>query len=263
MNKNCAIFIAGRDSYADTWDVFFKLFFKYWPDCPFPVYLISESKKFLDERIINLNIKENDFDVWDKQWASRIKQALAEINIPYFIFFHTDYLLEQKVNTEKILNFLKIADENNIGCIRLFPSPPSKEKWNGSKELGLILKTDDYSVSLQVSLWKRSVFENILESNWSPVDMEILGSKKSFIIQELFLGMFKSNPAISYKNGIKKGIWLFDSVKLLKKEGVSIKFTRPVESFLDYILRISFIGSVFPRIKRNFLKYYNYQSNIK
>jgi len=38
---NCSILIPSCDKYSDLWRPFFTLFWRHWPDCPFPVYLGS------------------------------------------------------------------------------------------------------------------------------------------------------------------------------------------------------------------------------
>ena len=41
IKNKFAILIVSCDKYSDLWDPFFKLFFKFWPDCPFNIYLLS------------------------------------------------------------------------------------------------------------------------------------------------------------------------------------------------------------------------------
>jgi hypothetical protein len=40
-SDNLAVIVVSCDLYSDVWKPFFTLFFKYWNDCPFPVYLTS------------------------------------------------------------------------------------------------------------------------------------------------------------------------------------------------------------------------------
>jgi len=44
MNRetgDTCVLIASCDAYSDAWAPFFALMKKYWPDCPYPIYLIS------------------------------------------------------------------------------------------------------------------------------------------------------------------------------------------------------------------------------
>jgi hypothetical protein len=69
--------------------------------------------------------------------------------------------------------------------------------------------------------------------------MEIEGTKRSSGIDEVFLSVKVSNPAINhFVTAIKRGRWFYDAVALCKKEGIYIDVSkRPVESRRDYIVR--------------------------
>ena len=45
MNSDFAILILSCDKYSDAWDPFFALFRKFWPDCPYKVYLATNELK--------------------------------------------------------------------------------------------------------------------------------------------------------------------------------------------------------------------------
>src|ERR1035437_8007453 len=124
MNKDnfensCAVFVSSCDSYSDAWEPFFKLFFKYWSDCPFPIYLISTKKKFDDARVNMVNFP----DLKETDWAERIKNSLKIQPFKYIIYFQEDYFLTKKVDTKKIMSLLDLMEKENIGYLRLYPSP--------------------------------------------------------------------------------------------------------------------------------------------
>ena len=84
QNKNCSIIVSSCDNFSDLWEPFFILFFKYWPDCPFKIYLISETKIYSDEKVEMISLKK------DMGWASNLKAAIRRINTPYFIYFQEE-----------------------------------------------------------------------------------------------------------------------------------------------------------------------------
>ena len=49
-----AVLILSCDKYADIWTTFFAFFFKYWPDCPFTIYLASNEKQFEHDRVVTI-----------------------------------------------------------------------------------------------------------------------------------------------------------------------------------------------------------------
>jgi len=44
LNGKIAVLVVSCDKYADLWPPFFQLFLRFWPECPFSVYLISNQK---------------------------------------------------------------------------------------------------------------------------------------------------------------------------------------------------------------------------
>lgn len=43
---NVAVRVNSCDKYEDAWNPFFKLFSIMWPDCPYDIYLNSETKEY-------------------------------------------------------------------------------------------------------------------------------------------------------------------------------------------------------------------------
>jgi len=41
-----SIFVNTSDNFEDCWDPFFKLFSIFWPNCPFPIVLNTETKDY-------------------------------------------------------------------------------------------------------------------------------------------------------------------------------------------------------------------------
>lgn len=262
MKSDTIIFVAAKDSYADTWDPFFTLFFKYWPDCPYPVYMMSEVRIFAHEKVNSLAIPVDPNKSWVSQWTDRVRTALAKTEAKYLIFFHTDYFLSGKVDTARIEALQKMLELGNIGYIRLVPVPPPTKDFSGDSALGTIDKKEDYSVSFQPGIWRRDVFEEILKYGPGPIDIERDGSKNSHKLNQIFLSAKKGCSALPYVHGIGKDMWLYDAVKLLAREGFEVS-NRRKETFTTYLARISGLRRIYYGIKiklgknalsKNFLK---------
>ncbi|MCX6715585.1 MAG: hypothetical protein NT077_01045 [Candidatus Taylorbacteria bacterium] len=249
MKSDTIIIIAARDSYSETWDAFFSLFFKYWPDCPYPVYLFTEKKTYPDPRILPLVVSDDPNGSWGKQWADRIRKALAEVDASYFILLHTDYFFSEKIDTARIAGLIELIRRSDVGYIRLCPVPPPKLPYSGDRTLGTLSKRDAYNVSLQAGLWKRSVFERFLISGLNPGEFEIEGSKNSYKVKETFLCTKKGLAAIPYVHGISKAAWLYEARRFLKNEGHEVRTTRNKESFWAYICRVYYINMIKYRLK--------------
>ncbi|HBM45764.1 MAG: hypothetical protein UT05_C0002G0078 [Parcubacteria group bacterium GW2011_GWF2_38_76] len=234
LKNECSVVVSSCDAFSDVWEAFFTLFFKYWPDCPFPIYLISETKKYPDNRVTTLNIGE------DKKWATNIKNALKRVNTKNIIYLQEDYLLESKVNTEKIINLIKILSDSGAAYLKLCPSPAPYRKFGEYKDIGEIKKGSNYSISLQAAIWNKKIMEGLLIDGESGWDMEFKGSIRTADIKEPLLSVYSSVLNYFYATAIKKGVWFYDAIKLCEKEGIKIdKTKRRIETFNHYVLRVT------------------------
>lgn len=68
---NCSIIISSFDGFSDVWEPFLKLFFRYWPHYPFPIYLITNYKQYRDSKVVSLKLGK------DCGWADNLKKALS------------------------------------------------------------------------------------------------------------------------------------------------------------------------------------------
>lgn len=84
------------DNYNDTWPLFFHFLFKYWPDAPKPVYLISNTTTFADERVQTIQVGP------DRQWSANVHLALDRIPTDFLFMLLDDYLLNATVDGARI-----------------------------------------------------------------------------------------------------------------------------------------------------------------
>jgi len=215
-SKNCSVVISSCDSFCDVWEPFFKLFFKYWSDCPYEIYLISNFKKYESDRVINLRIGA------DHGWASNLRSALKLINSSQIILILEDMFLEEPVPNDYIKKIVDYTVENDIGYLRLMPEPMPDEPYNSVLKLGKIRKDAEYRVSLQASLWKKSLLDNLLVDGENAWEMEIKGTKRSNNLDELFLSTTEAALHYHPRTGIIRGEWMPYVRKLFKQEGISV-----------------------------------------
>lgn len=241
MNStNCSIVISSFDGYSDAWRPFFELFWRYWPDCPYPIYLIANNLAWPDERVRTIKIPN------DQGWGGNFIQAIKEIKADYIIYLQEDYFLKSKVNSGYIESILKFTADEGAVCMRLFPCPGPDLPYKGNSEIGAISKDAPYRISLQAAIWESNSFLELIRPEWSGWDMEIRGTIESSKKNQLFLGMKREAPlALDYFcTAILKGKWLPGAIELCEKEGVEIDLSRrPVLSAFDKI-KGGFLGNI-------------------
>lgn len=222
MKNGCAIFVSSCDAYSDAWSPFFELFFRYWPDCPFPVYLISNKKSYPDSRVIMIGIDP------DQGWASNMLCVLATHPYPYLLYLQEDYFLKRLVDTDRILNLLSLLKREHAACLKLYPAPGPDTFYKNYREVGMISPGMPYRVSLQAGFWDTNVFRQLLVVGERGVDMEYRGNIRSVQLKEPFLSVnrgiffpYDKSAAIDYfATGIIKNRWHVGIPFFFKKEGI-------------------------------------------
>lgn len=229
---NVAIIVSSYDASSDIWKAFFTLFFRYWPDCPYPVHLITNYLKFDDDRVKTIAVGP------DKKWASNLKSALKSIDSPYVIYLQEDYFLQKQADTKCIQDLVRHAQSVNAAYVRISPSPKPDEKYSGFPGVGKISAKAPHRTSLQGAIWDKKYLDSLLVEGESGWDMEFRGTERSRGDYRLFLAAKK--PPLYYfpTTAIKKGRWYYDAVRLCRREGIELDLNkRAVESKSEFYKR--------------------------
>lgn len=218
-NYDCAVVVSSCDAYEDAWAPFFTLFFKYWPDCPFPIYLITETKTYLDFRVVTLSYP-------DKSWATRTKNALEQIRESYVVWILEDLFLEAKTDNNYILRLLDYARTNNVATIKLCSPPPPEEDFDNNLNLGRISLVASYRTALIAGIWDKKIFSSLIKLGENPWQMEIDGTERSRLLDVPFLSV-KSTVIHFLKSGaLRSGKWTHEAIRLCKHEGIRLNTRR-------------------------------------
>lgn len=250
--QQIGILISSCDNFRDLWEPYFTLFWRYWPDCPYPIYLITNYLRYDDDRVSSIQVGE------DKNWSGNCRTALANFPHPYVLYTHEDFLLMKSVDTTHIKRLVSFMQKSRAAYLRLYPCPGPDVPLENTDEIGMISKGAPYRVSLQVALWRKDVLESLLVENETGWDMELKGSRRSDKIDLPFLSVTmdpttgrNTNPPISYFcTAVVKGKWLSDAVKFCRAEGIEVDLSvRKVRSQLDEFWENSLVREGYGRIR--------------
>jgi len=221
--SSAVVLVSSCDAYQDVWHPFFTLFFRYWPDCPFPVYLISNHSNYPDNRVIPILVGE------DRGWATNTRMALSKIPAPYIIYLQEDYLLDRSVNTKKILELIEYMQQTHAGCLRLYPCPGPDVSIPDNEEVGIISQNAEYRVSLQAAIWDKKILESLLINGETAWHMEILGTLRSRMLDAPFYSV-KSAALAYFCTAVVRGKWKKEAIEFCDREGIKIDLSkRPIE----------------------------------
>lgn len=235
-----AVVVSSYDGASDLWEAFFHVFDTFWSDCPFPVYLVTNtlngpSRNYLQTLQVGP----------DKHWASNLKTALKNISAEYVLYLQEDYFLDRQVNTSLLLSGLEFLHKHQGACLRLMPSPRPDISLSSSRLIGEISVEAAYRVCLQATIWNKKALQQLLvdgEDGWA---MEDKGTQRSRQMEKRFfsyrggkedkkqgipLSYFFIEPVEDcFFTGVNRGYWLAEAVEFLEKQGCTLRpLQRPV-----------------------------------
>lgn len=214
--SNTAILVVSCDAYQDLWNPFFNCFFKYWPDCPYPLYLGTNSVKYPDNRVQSILVGE------DLDYSSNLLSMLEHVKEDWIVFWIEDRVLSAPVNTNRVTQLINRAITEKAVFLKLISSHPYATN-GGSDEIGEIPAGTKYRVCMTVALWNKRYLRELLVRGESAWDIERFGSLRSAKTDSKFLSLSfitRANPPILDTHLIIKGRLLRDARDFLLKENL-------------------------------------------
>lgn len=218
MNKT-VIIVSTCDEYSDCWEPMIYCFEKFWSDCPFPIYFISNYKTIEHPFIKFITVGEH------LGWGSNTKKALTQIECDHIIYFQEDYFFDTKVKTNNILEQINYCTTNKVDYLRLGP-PFRIETSLIDQKYNEDTFSFRYALCLQPAIWNKEFINSLCIEGYTGWDFEF---KIKDYIQE---NSIKSRNLVVHPNifpdsgielvpgtVVRKGLWTRKGVKFLMDNG--------------------------------------------
>lgn len=216
-----SIIVASCDIYSDLWRPFSILFNKYWGDCPYELLLVTESEVPDKEQYVFDTVVACGKGMG---WADRLAACLDRVKTPYVILLCDDYLLCDRVDTEKIEQLLELAKKYHAGNLRMIQSPEHSRVFSESEGLGEYEKGTAYCIATQAGIWDVSFLKPLARGYNSIWEFERLGSFKCVDSEQPILGT--KWLTFPFEDAVHKGKWEEAGIRLCSRNGVAIDFSR-------------------------------------
>lgn len=224
FKSSVALIVSSCDAFFDAWRPFQAFFDKFWGDCPFDIFLLTNELEIESPRIRGITVGE------DRGWSSNLLLALGQIDHPYVLYFQEDYFLTAPVARAQLARDFAEATEAGADslCFR------ARSKFDAgfqplNERNGIVPLDSEGRTRCQVTLWKRSALQSILREGETAWNFEARGSARTREMQILSYGSRGNAPIRYLMSAISRGLWMPEAIALCRAEGVPIEpFFRPV-----------------------------------
>ena len=230
--KQCAIYIATCDKYSDLWPGFFHCFHKYWPDCPYDVYLGANQISWPDRRVCTLSSSV------DSSWSARIKEHLQNLDYQYVIFILEDFFIRKDISSsaiQKLIDFMVIKDAT---MLRLLPRPPPQRILDVTLGVGVCDEALPYRICTQASIWRRSSLVQLLRGNENIWEFEhSVQDRIPPNMEGFYCTKYAAIPyrGILFHHVVEKGCWIPSEYMRLRIIGIPYYGNRKMMGNRDYV----------------------------
>lgn len=204
---------------------------KYWPDCPWPIGLVTN---FLTPPC-GMSIAVGP----DRGWSSTMELALKQITDDVIFLLLDDWWLTAPPDMAALLDFARIIEEGHADHIGLYPAwgkvgnlyVSSKGPYIPDPRLKVFAPRSAYRTSLMPGLWRTKTLQALLVPGESAQQFEINASRRSedndrFLCAAeygYFRYVVREEPGYTW-GPVKRGKWTRDATHYAKVEGLSIDF---------------------------------------
>lgn len=152
-DNRMSVLVLTCDAYSDLWNDFFTLKERYWPDCPFQTYLVTESKPYEREGVTVMQMGKN------LNWSGRLREALKKIETPLILPILDDYFIYKKIDNGIILEDVDFCLGQSVSFLSLqrkkIMQNPNRQYYD---KYVIIPKHEKYPVDTASAIWSRMYF---------------------------------------------------------------------------------------------------------
>ncbi len=169
--NNLGILVLSCDRYYSLWDLFFSRWERFWPECPYPIYLLSNQLEYKRLNVLTLKTGE------DIDWSSNLLNVLDKIPEDNLLVMIEDAPLDALVDGTAFERLYKRFQNEQLNYLNLKASPVPDGF--SDTEMGELLPGSLYRTALIPCIWKKDILATLAIRGETAWHFEILGSERS------------------------------------------------------------------------------------
>ena len=229
--RDVTFVVVSCDRYKDLWEPFFGCLDRYWPDCPFPIRLVTNEAAYERAGVSVINIGP------DRDYASNLIAAINAVPTPWLILWVEDYFFTERIDTDRLLSILDEAVGKGAAYLKLTEDAPlSFDDANGER-VGEIPRGVRYRSAIGTALYRKETLRKLLIPGMSVWQLD--KSSKSNELPDRFMALTlreARRPPLPIINAVVKGRWHWLAPGFLRREGyASVLSGRRRQSLWGYL----------------------------
>lgn len=218
-----AIMITSCDAYKDCWKPMIYSLDKYWPDCEYPRYIVTnyeEDDSLPDTQIIKVGDDK-------RSWCTLAKRGLEAIGADYVVFFQEDYWLAKKVDNEAIKAHVQYMEDYSVDYLKITHDILRDNLRIEESDYCYNPLDIRYSFNTAMAIWRVEVIKNLLIDGWSGWEFErqiipyLIEHSIKIDSRCLYSKTIEEKGLTDIKGGaIIRGVWTDSAVEFLEENGL-------------------------------------------
>lgn len=182
--EELVLLVLSCDAYNDLWDDFFNLKDRFWPECNYKWYLVTESMDYSRQGVEVIKCGK------ELNWAGRFRKAVNLVDTSFIGVFLEDYFITQRIDDSLISSLVEFMLKNNVSYLNMsnvFKSIINlKEKDYYADHLIRIPNHKRYGITTESSIWNKDfLLKKIGNNDYSAWQFEVDRCKEAESVEGL------------------------------------------------------------------------------
>lgn len=237
MNKQkLAIVGIFYDGYMDSWIDYIRCFKKFWSDCPYKHYIISNTESIEENGITFISAGP------DAEYSKKVQTALEQIDADYYLLMLEDFYIGKQLEQNVLETILDYIEKENLDyyCLSSLSSftKYKSDLYDNSKDyLYKINPNNRYTLGCQAVIWKKEfLVQCVGKSNYNAWIFEgaLAKSKKVHSSEFLAKSVKDVRNILNLQHGILQQKMIPTTIEYFEKIGFPLTTKRSVMSKKQY-----------------------------
>lgn len=210
----------------------------HWPDCPFPVYVVSNTLDMEGARFLKVGA--------DRGWGPNLTKAMELIDHDYVFYLQEDYFPDHRIDTAMMMQHLEYCRTQEVDYLRL--SWPFRDRHKLDKIYCDDQQAFRYALCLQTAIWRKSLLQQLsakVNTGWEfERNITRIIARQGIAVKARVIHSSAFQTAgfpVVEGTAIRKGLWTVAGARFLAENGfVGLLPLRKVEGpITNLLMRVS------------------------